>query len=239
MGNSWDEWAEVYDEVWAELDTAEVVDHLNSLAPGGTFLELGAGTGRVCVPLAQLATSVVAVELSRRMAEKLSEKAGPNTIVIVGDMVDYLATTPVDVVYCIFNSFVEVLDQSSQIKVLQNARESVKPGGYVVLETSIPSAGGILASRQQVAIRDVAEGHATISLSMNDPLNQRVSFREVTFSNSGVRVLDVENRFVWPGELDLMATMAGLRLENRFDGWRGVLATANSRSMVSIYRHED
>jgi RimJ/RimL family protein N-acetyltransferase len=41
----------------------------------------------------------------------------------------------------------------------------------------------------------------------------------VTLSREGVRLFPVAQRYAWPGELDLMARIAGLRLKERWAGW--------------------
>ena len=43
-------------------------------------------------------------------------------------------------------------------------------------------------------------------------------------------------RYVWPSELDLMAQLADLHLENRWADWRQRPFTSESESQVAIYR---
>ena len=43
-------------------------------------------------------------------------------------------------------------------------------------------------------------------------------------------------RYAWPADLDLMARIAGLRLEQRWVGWSQEPFTAPSPSHVSVYR---
>jgi hypothetical protein len=43
-------------------------------------------------------------------------------------------------------------------------------------------------------------------------------------------------RYVWPAELDLMARIAGLRLRERWAGWRREPFTAVSTSHVSVWK---
>ena len=42
-------------------------------------------------------------------------------------------------------------------------------------------------------------------------------------------------RYAWPAELDLMARLAGMRLEDRWGGWSGEPFTALSPAHVSVY----
>ncbi|MEM9054584.1 MAG: SAM-dependent methyltransferase, partial [Pseudomonadota bacterium] len=46
-------------------------------------------------------------------------------------------------------------------------------------------------------------------------------------------------RYVWPSEMDLMAKLAGLRLQHRWGGWHREPFTADSRMHVSVYSSED
>jgi hypothetical protein len=42
-------------------------------------------------------------------------------------------------------------------------------------------------------------------------------------------------RYVWPAELDLMARIAGLRLQDRWAGWKREQFTAESHKHVSVW----
>jgi hypothetical protein len=44
-----------------------------------------------------------------------------------------------------------------------------------------------------------------------------------------------ELRYAWPAELDLMARLAGMRLEHRWAGWSRETFTALSPAHVSVY----
>ena len=44
------------------------------------------------------------------------------------------------------------------------------------------------------------------------------------------------HQYIWPGELDLMAQLAGFELEARYADWDRSPFTAESRSHVSVYR---
>ena len=42
-------------------------------------------------------------------------------------------------------------------------------------------------------------------------------------------------RYVWPAELDLMAQLAGMRLRERWSGWKREPFTSDSRKHVSVW----
>ena len=79
-----------YDESAAEMfDPAvvdPVVDFLVELAGSGPALELGIGTGRIALPLAQRGVPVHGIELSKAMVARLRAKPGGEDVgVTIGD----------------------------------------------------------------------------------------------------------------------------------------------------------
>ena len=85
-----------YDDLSSEMfDPAVIgptVDFLATLAGGGDALELGIGTGRIAVPLAERGVRVKGIDLSAAMVERLRAKPGADRIeVAIGDF----ATTTV------------------------------------------------------------------------------------------------------------------------------------------------
>jgi hypothetical protein len=57
----------------------------------------------------------------------------------------------------------------------------------------------------------------------------------VTLSSAGVRLNPIVCRYARPSELDLMARLAGLRLEERWGGWCGEPFRRDSARHVSVY----
>ena len=54
-----------------------------------------------------------------------------------------------------------------------------------------------------------------------------------------LEVVDMQFRYVWPAELDLMARLAGLELRHRWAGWDRETFTGESRSHVSVWSKPD
>jgi hypothetical protein len=64
---------------------------------------------------------------------------------------------------------------------------------------------------------------------------QMIEESHVTLSAAGVHLNPVVQRYAWPAELDLMARIAGLRLQQRWGGWNQEPFTAASSAHVSVY----
>ncbi len=68
--------ADVYDGWYSGGDVAPIVGRLAELAGDGPVLELGIGTGRVALPLAERGLAVHGIDASSAMVEKLRAKPG-------------------------------------------------------------------------------------------------------------------------------------------------------------------
>jgi hypothetical protein len=236
----WDaETAEVYDTPGSGMFAPEVlgptVDRLVELAAGGRALELAIGTGRVGVPLSERGVEVAGIELSRAMVAKLREKAGEDRIpVVVGDMATVRAPGTFSLVYLVFNTVSNLLTQAEQVACFRNAARHLSPGGCFVVELWVPQLR-VLPPGQRAAVFSVEPGY--VGFDTFDVVGQQVVSHHVRHDDGRrAELWRSRHRYVWPAELDLMAQLAGLRLESRDADWAGSPFTEDSGSHVSVYR---
>lgn len=234
-----DRWAAVYDAEHEGLDPSMAVETLVTLAPrGGRVLELGIGTGRLALPLAGRGLQVHGVDASERMVEQLRGKPGGEAIpVTVADFADVRLDGAFDLVFVAFNTLFALPDQDSQVRCVGNAAAHLAPGGRFVVEAFVPDHGRF-RDGQAVRADRVDDDGARLSVEQHDAARQTVTAVVVRLSDEGARLLPVRLRYAWPSELDLMARLAGLRLEHRWAGWGRSPYSADSRAHVSVYRSD-
>jgi len=230
--------AERYDAEDAAMFSPEVlgptVDFLADLAGDGRALELAIGTGRVGVALHRHGVPVTGIELSEPMAAKVHTKVDPADLpVVIGDM----ATTRVEgeftLVYLVYNTITNLLTQAEQVECFRNAARHLAAGGRFVVECGIPPLR-FLPPGQVAVPFDVSDDH--LGFDTFDLTRQLLTSHHVTRTEDGWRRGESTHRFVWPAEMDLMATIAGLELEARFAGWDRTPLTDDSGSAVSVWR---
>ena len=229
--------AEVYDRIDAlPSDEAEAAEFLASLAGSGPALELGIGTGRVAIPLAQGGVEVHGIDASEAMIAKLREKPGGREIpVSIGDFAAVQAPGgPYRVIFVVFNTFFALVSQDDQVRCFANVAHRLTDDGVFVLEAFFPDVGRF-ADDQLVTVFDVELDHVRLDVSRHDPVAQRIDAHQVDLRPDGIRLQPISLRYAWPGELDLMARLAGLRLRERWGGWRRQPFTAASALHVSVY----
>lgn len=215
------------------------VDRLRVLADGGRALEMAIGTGRVAVPLAESGVSVAGIELCQPMVDQLRTKAGEDLIpVALGDMTDTRVEGTFSLVFLVFNGISNVLTQDRQIKVFENAARHLAPGGRFVIELWVPELRTLPPGRAGSVF---AAQPGYLGVDSFDTVEQHVVSHHVHFDPDGgtsARIFRSPHRYVWPGELDLMARIAGFGLESRHGGWSEEPFTAESSNHVSVYRLE-
>ena len=111
-----DTWAAIYDEVHAHLDPTAAVDVLAQLAGTGKALELGIGTGRVAIPLAERGVEVHGIEASQAMLDRMRAKPGGADIpVTLGDFTGVAGDGEYAHVYVVLSTLYCQLTHNAQV----------------------------------------------------------------------------------------------------------------------------
>ena len=230
--------AEVYDH-WPDIpqNTDAIVAGLTRLAGSGPILELGIGTGRIALPLAQRGLRVHGIDASPAMVAQLRAKPGGEQIpMTLGNFADMAVEGRFTLIFVVFNTFFGLLSQEDQVRCMQGVARHLTDDGVFVLEAFVPDLTRFDRG-QRVETRQVATDHVRLETSVHDPVQQRVMSQHVVLSAQGIRLYPVQIRYAWPSELDLMARLAGLQLRHRWAGWAEEPFTATSASHVSVYAH--
>jgi SAM-dependent methyltransferase len=232
--------ARYYDELHGDrADTALAVDRLATLAGSGRVLELGVGTGRIALPLAVRGLEVHGIEASEVMLAKLREKPGGDAISVnVSDFADVDAPGPFSLVFVVFNTFFALVTQAQQIRCFQNVAERLVPGGRFVIEAFVPDLARF-DREQRVNATRVEVDWVLLEATVHRRNEQRIDSMQVLIREDGSQLNPVQLRYAFPSELDLMARLAGLRLEARWGGWDRRPFGTDSTQHVSVYARSD
>ena len=144
-----DSWADIYDAVHSNLEHAP---HLNDIpfwveeatASGGPVLELGCGTGRVAIPIAQAGVPVMGLDSSARMLRTARTKARRRALsadllrFVHGDMRAFRLKRTFDLVIIPFRSFLLLLSVAEQRQALAAIKDHLDPGGRLIFSAFVP-----------------------------------------------------------------------------------------------------
>lgn len=216
-----------------QADIAQIVARLRDLAAGGEALEFAIGTGRIALPLAAAGVPVKGIELSQAMVDKMRKKPGGAEIeTVVGDMTTSKVAGAFSLVYLAYNTIDNLTTQDTQVACFQYAADHLSPGGKFLIETLVPPVRHLPPGEPRLAF---AQSDTHWGIDSFDLATQTFTSNHLWIEDGETTLFLAPFRYAWPAELDLMARLAGMTLEARWENWRGADFTGESRSHVSVW----
>lgn len=183
---------------WYDLDFGPLTDDVEMLqeltAPGQRVLELGAGSGRIAVPLALNDRLVTAVDTSEAMLEVGQDRMREAGVdVIRGDMRCLQLNAEFDLVVFGLSTFQHLLRRNDQLASLRVARQHLADGGRLVIDWTAPRSDDIEPSptiMHQEWVREFQTGDLVVKSASQelaldrycgDPLDRALPIAWITY----------------------------------------------------------
>ena len=241
--------AAVYDLEYAwKTDDVDYWTRLAQECTGGdgTVLELGCGTGRVLIPVAESGVQIVGVDESPWMIAKakekydrLSETVQARIGLLEGDMRTLRLEQKFKLIYIPFNTFLICKTAEDQLAVFDTMRRHLAPGGVFALDLFVPDVKRIAGEPQppQWSLEvDQSLGDLGIRLQRDlarrvDPLRQQIfaTWRMKEYRDNVLErewVSDLVLTYIFPREFEHLVARAGFEFVHywgsyhRIDFWR-------------------
>jgi SAM-dependent methyltransferase len=229
-----DAWAEIYDA--ATSSSPGEVELLAELAGDGPVLELGVGTGRVAVPLAERGLDVHGLDPSQGMLARLRRKSD-RVELHEGLMDDFDLGLEFSLVYVVASTIFAPLTQDEQVVTFRNVARHLPPGGLFLVQAYVPDLTRFDRGQRTSAV-DVALEGVALEATKVDRARQLLTGQRIVVSEQDTRLYPLMIRFAYPSELDLMAQLAGLRLRDRWGDFERTPYDSTSQAHVSVYEKE-
>ena len=229
--------ANVYDDWYERLDPEAAVEFLAQFAESGPVLELGIGSGRVAIPLLERGVEVWGIDASKEMVARLRSKPqGAGVPVTIGNFADVNVDGKFSLIFVVFNTFFKLPTQDDQVRCFQKIAGRLDEGGAFVIEAFVPDLNHFDRG-QRVDCDKIEQNRVMLTASRHDPVRQCVDSQHLVVTEEGVKLYPICIRYAWPAELNLMAQLAGMKLRERWGGWRKEPSTSSSTAHVSVYEH--
>lgn len=220
-------------------DEAAAVQFLYDIASTKTALEFAIGTGRIALPLAARGMQVDGIELSPQMIERLRAKeCDAHLHVVCGDMNTVNTGRQYGLVYLVYNTIFNLLTVDDQINCFVNAARHLDDDGVFVVETALPHTWMPSGTSDYVHAEQVNLDSVMFDVAKYDPVTQLLAENHVRIAATGISMTPIVCRLITPGEMDLMARIAGLRLVSRVANWQRTPFDAQSTAHVSVYARQ-
>lgn len=252
MPSEYDQWADVYDVVYSYVckDVPFYVDAAKRY--GGPVLELGCGTGRITVPIAEAGVEIVGLDISQAMIDvatvHLAESSAEKGIatLVYGDMADFSLERSFSAIFVPFRGFLSLLTTEEQIRSLDCIRRHLSPGGHLVFDIFVPDLD-MLVQEPDVPyyLRDVFDqrtGHRVVLWNRSRYDNHQ-QIIEVTVigdeldTSHGVErrfYRDFRIRYVHRWEMHHLLTTRGFEVLDIFGDFTGVGFDESSTEMIWV-----
>ena len=228
--------ADVYDDWYHDVSRVDAtVERLRALGGDGPYLELGIGTGRLALPLADTGARVVGIDSSAAMLQRLAAKDSNGRVrAIAGDMIDNLPHEKFRVAFIAYNTLFNLTSVERQRRLFEVVRSRLDDGGVFVVEAFVPDPKR--AAGSTVTVRTMSTDRLVLLADVHDPSAQTVDGQFVEFNDgSQVRLRPYRIRYSTPAELDRMARETGFELRSRTEDMAGAPFDDDSPTHVSVY----
>ena len=209
----------------------------------GPVLELGAGTGRITIPIADSGIPITALDASAAMLAKLHDKirALPEDVrsrvaIHQGDMRTFALGETFALVIIPFRAFLHNLTFDDQLATLKRVYDHLRPGGELAFNVFHPSleymaafAGSQAGTWRWRSTRELpAGGFAVLSeASRYDTVQQgvRSMLRSEEFDEDGslrrTHMLSLELAYLYPSDIRRLLSAAGFELVRMSGDFKG------------------
>ena len=244
--------AALYDLELEPLEGGPDVEWFAGLArrTGGPILELGCGTGRITVPIAQDGHHVVGLDHSGAMlerAERRARRANVDVRWVEGDMRAFSFNEAFALVFVALNSFL-MLDPNDRWSCLARVREHLAPRGRVAIDVFQPDPevvvgldGGVMDEWERVdpesarAVRKFSSSRANV-----DGVTQRIWYEEIDDQGAVRRIGGTTTlHYLYRREAELLFSEAGFVIETLHGDYDGNPAGAHSRKLLVVAKRKE
>lgn len=215
---------------------------------GQAVLELGCGTGRVTLPIAQAGVEIVGLDNAAPMLDVARRKAGgaENPEWVQGDMSDFQLDRQFGLVIIPYRSFLLLLTVEEQKACLKRIREHLVPGGRLALNVFNPSILAIeewLGDRAQNWRRSQPEPQRERWLNRRyDTAAQELNETraDVLLTDDGAVIQRIERnlrlRWVYRYEMEHLLSLASFEVEALYGWFDRRPFTEESNEMIWVAR---
>jgi SAM-dependent methyltransferase len=252
VASSFDAWADIYDAVYSYVRD-DIPFYIEAAREsGGPVLELGCGTGRVSIPIAEAGIDVIGLDSSpamlgaaRRKAQRIAPDSGVLTFV-QADMRDFSLDSEFALVIIPFRGYLSLLTVEDQTRTLVNIKGHLAPGGRLVFNIFVPDLN-MLVQEGDVSyhLRDVTDPetgaryvlwHQSSYDNHNQIVNARVIVEELDVTGTMVRRLyrDFQLRYVHRWELHHLLVLCGYEVLDLFGDFERSPFDESSAEMVWV-----
>ena len=211
----------------------------------GPVLELGCGTGRITIPLAQDGIDIIGLDIVPEMLAFAQKKPGAERVKWVqADARSFELDQEFSLIFEAGSVFQHMVERSDQEAMLAQVKKHLAPGGIFVVGAMIPHAGLMeTVEKEEHWFTYLFQGcEVSVSgMQQYDPIRQvkvETAYRrwKDRDGNEIEKVSPLSLRLFFPQELEALLHYNGFRIEAKYGNCEKNPLTAQSRMMFFVVR---
>lgn len=210
----------------------------------GKILEIGAGTGRITIPLLKKGLDVIALDIAPKMLQVLKEKTKKENITaktVCADMRDFKLKYKFDAVIITYRSFQHLYTVNDQLKALKNIKKHLKPNGFLIFDVYKPSFkfienGDWKWRKDEIIKLPGIKGKIRIDFRNQYDLVEQVMRGEyrLNYPNNKKEIIPLKMRFFFRFEIEHLLKLGGFNAKNLYGDFSKNEFKNDSTEMVWI-----
>ena len=199
---------------------------------GSPILELGCGSGRVTLILAQKGYQITGLDMSQPLLDigkqKMKEKEGEgvNINFVQGDMSKFDLKKKFKLIIITGFAFMHLLSNEELYSHFHCIREHLQPGGVYIIETFNPGLKQLLndpnEKRPYAEYQDPKTGKHVVMLQSNE-YNVKSQVNTIKFElnmEGEISYQESQMRMIFPQELNMLLDFQGFEIIKKFGSWK-------------------
>jgi SAM-dependent methyltransferase len=252
MNQPYDQLAWLYDLVHANVRDDIPLYLALAAETGGPVLELGCGSGRTLVPLAEAGYEVVGLDNSEAMLERARTRleaspAAGHARLVHADMSDFDLGVTFPLITVPFHTWMHLTTRQAQLAALACIRRHLRPGGRLVIH--LPAPATIVEAEHDGALvlennlNDPETGETVLQFSSTQ-LDEELQLYYVTWvydriaADGTVRrlVVPMTLHYLFPHQADLLLRRSGLDVVAMWGNYDRSPYTGESDHLIIVAR---
>jgi SAM-dependent methyltransferase len=212
---------------------------------GGPILELGCGTGKLSIPLAEAGFSVAGLDNSPALLQFAASK-NEDVNWIEGDMRGFDLDEKFALIMLPSNNLGHLHTPEDFESCISSVRRHLLPGGAFVIDVFVPNLARLLRDAEEEYVLDdydSPEGQGRVCVTARSryetttQIMRTTTIRKVAGQPDVVGSLDLKMYF--PRELEVLVRCNGLRIATRYGGHAGEAFDETSRFQILVCENSD
>lgn len=210
----------------------------------GKILEVGAGTGRITIPLLRRGLNVTALDVAPRMLRILKEKSKKQKLpvkTVCADMRKFKLRDKFNAIIITFRAFQHMYSVDDQLNALKSIKEHLKPDSILIFDVYTPSFKYIQRGdwqwRKDENIKlPRVKGIVKIDCRNRYDMAEQMMYQEYRFNypNGKKQLIPLQMRFFFRFELEHLLSLAGFEIKNLYGDFKKNKFESGSPEMIWV-----